>query len=158
MINLYKKIEEIVDKDSRYKPDAYAFMMQALWFTQRKLKKQGHISGRELLEGIREFILDKYGPMAKTVLRHWGIKTTDDFGEMVFNMAENRLLNKTEQDSRDDFKNVYNFDEAFDIFKNQGLADKTKINSQRNLIRQKPKLSSVKSDNPKSSHSEKNLN
>ncbi|MFH0790771.1 MAG: Minf_1886 family protein [Candidatus Omnitrophota bacterium] len=157
MINLYKKIEEIVDKDSRYKPDAYEFLMRALWFTQRKLKKQGHISGRELLEGIREFILDKYGPMSKAVLKHWGIETTDDFGMMVFNMVENGILKKTEQDSHDDFKNVYNFDEAFDIFKNKTFA-KTNINSKRNAVTQKSKISTLQSDNPKGNPGGKNLN
>lgn len=117
MENFYKKIEEITRNDPRYKTDAYEFVMRALWFTQKKLKKPGHISGRQLLEGIREFVLDKYGPMAKTVLTHWGIESTDDFGEIVFNMVESGLLYKTEEDSRDNFKNVYNFDKAFDVFK-----------------------------------------
>jgi len=118
MENFYKKVEEIINKDPRYKADAYEFVMRALWFTQKKLKKQGHLSGRELLNGIREFVLDQYGPMAKTVLKHWGIESTDDFGEIVFNMVEHGLLHKTETDSRDDFKDVYNFDKAFDVFKN----------------------------------------
>jgi uncharacterized repeat protein (TIGR04138 family) len=55
--------------------------------------------------------------MTKTVLNHWGVNTTDDFGEIVFNMVENGLMGKTEKDSREDFKNVYDFHEVFDIRK-----------------------------------------
>ncbi len=115
VMDFYKKVEEIVEKDPRYKPDAYEFVMQALWFTQRGLDRKGHISGRELLDGIKKFGLDQYGPLVKTVFNHWGVAKTEDFGEIVFNMVENRLMDKTDKDSRDDFKNVYDFNEAFDI-------------------------------------------
>lgn len=112
--DFYKKVEEIIEKDCRYKPDAYEFVMEALWFTQNKLKRKGHVRGKELLAGIRELAIDKYGPMVRTVFEHWGIRTTEDFGEIVFNMVENALLSKTEDDSREDFKNVYDFKEVFD--------------------------------------------
>lgn len=112
----HKLFAEITEKDTRYKPDAYEFVMHALWFTQEKFKRIGHVSGKELLEGIREYALEQYGPMTKTVFAYWGIKTTEDFGEIVFNMVEKGLLHKTEEDSPDDFRNVYNFDEAFDAF------------------------------------------
>ena len=114
--NFYKKTEEISGKDARYKPDAYEFIMQALIFTQKKLKKQGHLSGQELAQGARDLALQQYGPMAKVVLGHWGIKSTEDFGEIVFNMVENDLLGKTDEDSREDFKGVYDFQDAFDVF------------------------------------------
>ncbi|MBU3958592.1 MAG: hypothetical protein KKE91_01875 [Candidatus Omnitrophica bacterium] len=116
MEDFYHKVKEIIGKDPRYRPDAYEFLMQALLLTQRKLKRNGHISAGELLVGIREFGLDQYGPMAKAVLEYWGIKSTEDFGEIVFNMVENGLMRKTDADSRDDFKNVYDFNQAFDIF------------------------------------------
>ncbi|MBN1912783.1 MAG: hypothetical protein JW788_00125 [Candidatus Omnitrophica bacterium] len=106
-------IEEVFTRDSRYKPDSYEFLMQSLAFTQKKLKRQGHISGRELLEGIREFAIDQYGPMAKTVLSHWGISKTRDFGNMVFNLIEEKVLSRTEEDSLDDFNDIYDFDSAF---------------------------------------------
>ena len=115
IMNFYKKIREIAGKDRRYEPDAYEFAMQALLFTQKKLNRKGHLTGRELLDGIKELGLDQYGPMAKTVFLHWGITTTADFGEIVFNMVENGLMGKTENDSREDFKNVYDFDQAFDM-------------------------------------------
>jgi uncharacterized repeat protein (TIGR04138 family) len=115
--DFYQEVEGITRKDPRYKADAYEFVMQALWFTQKKLKQQADVSGRELLEGIRDFALDQYGPMARAVLEHWGIKATADFGEVVFNMVDAGLMGKTDRDSRDDFKSVYDFDRAFDVFK-----------------------------------------
>ena len=117
IMDFRRKVEQIIGVDPRYKPDAYEFVMQALWFTQRKLNRRGHISGKELLEGIREFGPDQYGPMTKTVFNHWGVKTTDDFGEIVFNMLESGLMGKSESDCCDDFKGVYDFNEAFDIKK-----------------------------------------
>lgn len=111
--NFYEVVQELCEKDSRYKADAYEFLLEALHFTQTRLKKQGHISGKELLEGMRDFAIEQYGPMAKTVLSHWGITKTQDFGNMVFNMIEKSLLSKTETDSLDDFKDVYNFELVF---------------------------------------------
>src|SRR6185503_889959 len=74
---------------------------------------QRHVSGQQLLDGIREYGLLQYGPMTMTVLNEWGIRRCEDFGEIVFNMVENSLLAKTEQDSREDFKGCYDFVEAF---------------------------------------------
>jgi uncharacterized repeat protein (TIGR04138 family) len=116
MMEFYKKLKKIIKNDPRYKADAYEFVMQALWFTQKKLEKKDHVTGKELLEGIREFGLEQFGPMTKAVFQHWGIRTTADFGEIVFNMVDDGIMRKTTQDSRDDFKNVYEFDKAFDIF------------------------------------------
>lgn len=106
-------VEEMCGQDKRYKPDGYEFVMHALNFTQKKLKRPGHVSGRELSEGIREFALKLYGPMARTVLNHWGIHKTSDLGEMVFNLIERKILSKTESDTSADFENVYDFENAF---------------------------------------------
>ncbi|MCG8429894.1 MAG: hypothetical protein MJA29_01800 [Candidatus Omnitrophica bacterium] len=111
--DFYGLVEQIYTSDKRYKPDAYEFVMQALHFTQSKLRRRGHVHGGELLDGIRRLIIDKYGPMAKTVLEHWGIRETQDFGNIVFNMVDRRILAKTENDSPAAFKNVYDFEEAF---------------------------------------------
>jgi len=111
--DFYQVIEDICAKDSRYKPDSYEFVLQALHFTQAKLKRETHVTGQELANGIREFVIEQYGPMAKTVLKHWGITNTQDFGNIVFNMLERKLLSKTERDSLDDFKDVYDFEAAF---------------------------------------------
>jgi len=111
--DFYQVVEEIYVKDSRYKPDAYEFVMQSLYFTQKKMKKEGHLSGKELLHGIRDFACEQFGPMTKTVLEHWGITKTDDFGNIVFNMVEKKVLSKTEEDRISDFKDVYDFEKAF---------------------------------------------
>jgi len=111
--NFYQATEDICARDSRYKPDSYEFVMQALHFTQSRLKKESHVSGKELLEGIRDFAIEQYGSMARAVLKHWGIAKTEDFGNIVFNMIEEKMLSKTDNDSIDDFKDVYTFDAAF---------------------------------------------
>ncbi len=72
-----------------------------------------HVSGQELLGGIRSYALEQFGPMALTVLNEWGVRKCEDFGELVFNMVESHLLAKTKKDSRDDFKGGYDFDTAF---------------------------------------------
>ena len=109
----YDVVEELCEKDTRYKSDSYEFVMQALAFTQKKLKKPGHVTGKELLDGIRQYALKTYGPMARTVLEFWGIHTTEDFGNIVFNMITVKLFSKTQDDTIDDFKDVYRFDHAF---------------------------------------------
>lgn len=114
-IEFYKKIKNILQKDSRYKVAAYEFLFQALFYTQSKLNRQGHVTGRELLEGIKEYAVEQFGPLAKTVLEEWGIKTTDDFGEVVFNLVNEGLLKKTDEDKIEDFRGVYDFKEAFRI-------------------------------------------
>ena len=113
-------IDEIVRRDSRYASDAYLFVREGLDFTVKMLKKnshgtpaQRHVSGQELLDGLRQYALEQFGPMAKTVLAHWGIQKCQDFGDIVFNMVEKSILGKTEQDRREDFKSGYSFDEAF---------------------------------------------
>jgi uncharacterized repeat protein (TIGR04138 family) len=110
-------LELIVAKDARYKRDAYLFVREALDFTQKitsREQREGlHVTGQELLAGIRDFALAQFGPMAMTVLEEWGITRCEDFGEIVFNMVENGLLAKTDSDSREDFHNAYDFDDAF---------------------------------------------
>ena len=109
----FEIVEALCERDTRYKPDSYEFVMQALQFTQKKLKRTGHVSGKELSEGIRQFALKTYGPMARTVLEYWGIHTTEDFGNIVFNMIAVKLFSKTEDDTLDDFRDVYRFESAF---------------------------------------------
>lgn len=124
-------LEKIAARDARYDREAYRFVRDALDFTQQLLarnaerppragRKPGkkspphHVSGRELLDGIREHALKEFGPMVVTVFEAWGIRQTTDFGEIVFNMVEAGLLNKTAEDSRADFEGVYDFKEAFE--------------------------------------------
>jgi uncharacterized repeat protein (TIGR04138 family) len=110
---LYDIVDQIVDQDPRYRAEAYSFVMLAVNRTVASLKKQGHITGKELLSGIREYALDEFGPMAKTVFDHWGIHQTLDFGHIVFNLVGHGLLGKTDSDRLEDFAGGYDFEETF---------------------------------------------
>ena len=122
--NFDKILDQIVEKDPRYHRDAYLFVREALDHTQRLAAKtvrgsakQGskHVSGQELLAGIRTCALEQFGPMAFMVLDEWGVHRCEDFGEIVFNLIEygGGMFGKSERDSREDFKGDWNFEEAF---------------------------------------------
>lgn len=119
-------ISNICSKDSRYYPEAYEFVMEALSFSQKKFKKAKHISGEELLVGIKALLLNKFGPMTMTVLNHWGVKKTDDFGNIVFNLVEYKVLAKDTHDHYESFKNAYDFDEVFNKGYRKQLAKRLK--------------------------------
>ena len=116
---LIKVVKEICQRDKRYRPEGYLFVLEALEFTAKVLNKptntgkERHVAGRELLEGIRNYTLQEYGPMSLTVLNRWGIKSTEDIGEIVFSLVESGKLRKTDEDTREDFSNGYDFTEAF---------------------------------------------
>jgi len=128
-------IAELLKEDRRYTFDAYVFVFEALGYAQHVLGMgretpserveepvreseeepgpERHVSGQELCEAIRQFALDQYGYMAKTVLNSWGIHSTGDFGEIVFNLIRVGQMRKTPQDCREDFDDVYDFETAF---------------------------------------------
>ncbi len=113
-----EKIKTIRDKDSRYDPEAYLFVREALEFTAKSLRRSGagkkhHVSGRELSEGARDLALQMFGPLTFKVFQAWGINRTEDFGEIVFNLVEAGELGKTEEDRKEDFADGYDFHEAF---------------------------------------------
>jgi len=117
-VNFEETLDKILKRDSRYHRDAYHFVREALDHAHKLVNKGGkenvrHVTGQELLAGIRAFALEQFGPMTMTVLDEWGVRCCEDFGEIVFNMVEANLLGKTEQDSRADFQGGYNFEEAF---------------------------------------------
>jgi uncharacterized repeat protein (TIGR04138 family) len=115
--NFEEGLEQILAKDPRYKRDGYLFVRDALDFTQKTAARENregfHVTGQELLSGIRDYTLAQFGPMAITVLEEWGITRCEDFGEIVFNVVEAGLFSKTDKDSREDFKDGYDFDDAF---------------------------------------------
>jgi len=113
MEHLLKKIEEILTREPSYKFEAYSCALAGLHFTVSRLPAARHVTGKELSEGLRDYALEQFGAMAKTVLEYWGIHSTKDFGKIVFLLIETGLLRKTEEDSIQDFENVYDFDEAF---------------------------------------------
>lgn len=109
----HPKYKELLRQDPRYPHDAYDFVFQALDYTQKHLRAGAdHVSGYELLEGIRELALREFGLLSRTVFRFWGINRTDDIGEIVFNLIEVGLMSKREGDSRSDFHQVYDLDKA----------------------------------------------
>jgi uncharacterized repeat protein (TIGR04138 family) len=107
-------VKAILQQDRRYSRDAYEFVREALEYTRVWMDRKGHVSGRELLEGIRKYALEQFGPMAKTVLNLWGVTSCEDFGTIVFNLISQNVFSKTSDDSMDDFRAGYDFEEAFD--------------------------------------------
>ncbi|KPK81565.1 MAG: hypothetical protein AMS25_05755 [Gemmatimonas sp. SM23_52] len=109
--NLLAKLRE---KNPRYSDAAYLFVLSALQYAIDRLDEPRHITGQELAEGCRDLAIERYGPMARTVLEHWGIHSTEDMGEIVYALIDCHVLIKQECDSREDFRAVFDFDEAFD--------------------------------------------
>ena len=111
----------ICKEDPRYDRKAYAFLREGLDYAVKELKKKDteraksslHISGAELLMGLRAYAMDQFGPLTMTVLGAWGVRRCGDFGDMVFNLIEYNVFSKTEQDKREDFAEVYTFEDAF---------------------------------------------
>ena len=117
-VDFNEVVEQILAHDTRYDRQAYHFIREALDYTQKPIIKANkgklrHISGQELLSGIRVYALNQYGPMALTLLEEWGVKRCEDFGEIVFALVEGGALSKTETDSRADFQGGYDFADAF---------------------------------------------
>jgi uncharacterized repeat protein (TIGR04138 family) len=117
-------VTRILKHDARYAREAYDFVREALDATQRKIHKEPrgsrlpehrHVTGQQLLAGIRDYALRHFGPMTLFVFYEWGVRRCEDFGEIVFNLVDhgNGMFGKTEEDSRDDFKNGYSFQAAF---------------------------------------------
>jgi uncharacterized repeat protein (TIGR04138 family) len=132
MLDPSDPIVDLLDRDRRYKFDAYLFVFDALHYAQTRLELgkpyapeefedlddldeqvEHHVSGQELCEAIRLYALEQYGLVAQCVLGHWGVRSTSDFGEIVFNLIDIKKMKKTDHDRREDFDNVYDFDDAF---------------------------------------------
>src|SRR5262245_32325307 len=125
MSQFNSKLAEVARGDARYAYEAYEFVFQGLAYTQKMLGRtpvgkaeidpetdQYHVSGPELVEGIRQLALREFGLMARTVFCLWGVHKTDDFGEIVFTLIDAGLMSKTDGDAREDFRALYDFDEA----------------------------------------------
>jgi uncharacterized repeat protein (TIGR04138 family) len=117
-IGFAEALDSVVANDPRYQRDGYIFLRDALDFTTKQQKKiKGvtvrHVNGPELLDGARRYALKEFGPMVMTVFDSWGIHSCEDVGNMVFNLIGAGVFGKTEEDSIEHFKNVYDFEEAF---------------------------------------------
>ena len=108
------KIQKLKKINLVYKPEAYSFVLNALDFTMKNLEAPRHISGAELLDGIRRYALYEFGPMARFVFEYWGVFQTSDFGEIVFDLIDAELLKRQDDDSIEEFRNVYDFKKVFD--------------------------------------------
>lgn len=111
-------IEAIVKRDPRFHPQAYIFLKEALDFTLKQVMdgNQGrarHVSGAELLAGFRDLALQQFGPMASTLLSEWGLHTCSHVGDMVFLLIEEQVFGKQDSDTKEDFADVYSFQDAF---------------------------------------------
>ncbi|MEO0480994.1 MAG: Minf_1886 family protein [Planctomycetota bacterium] len=117
---LEERIVEIRKRDRRFSRQAYEFILEALDHTiavmgkDRLTGEERHVGGRELLLGIKDFASKRFGPMAPFVFRQWGVRRTDDFGEIVFNLIDAGLLSRRDSDSRLDFQDGFDFDRVFD--------------------------------------------
>lgn len=110
---MFDSFNNILEKDKRYKIQAYTFVMAALDVAQKQTGKAKHVSGQELCKGFRVLAQNEFGLMAKTVIESWGIRTTDDIGEIVYNMIDEGMMGKTDEDRKEDFHDVFDFDKAF---------------------------------------------
>lgn len=107
-------LERLRERNPRFHETSYLFVLSALHYVIDGLDEPRHISGRELAGGVRDLAIERFGPMARTVLEHWGIRRTEDVGEIVFALVECGILIKRDEDSMDDFVNVFDFDQAFE--------------------------------------------
>src|SRR4051794_31674933 len=125
MIDPDHPLAELLRRDRRYHRDAYFFVFEALRFAQEQLclggtrgpeaaesDEERHITGQQLCEAIRQYAVQQYGMLSKNVLNEWGVHNTSDFGEIVFNLIDIGQMKKTPNDRREDFENVFNFDDG----------------------------------------------
>lgn len=118
-IGFQEALEKILAQDTRYQAEAYSFLRDALDATIKRRKKTRkdsattHVSAAELLDGFRLHALQEFGPMAVTVLAYWGVRETGDVGHMVFNLVGAGVFGKTDEDTLESFRDVYQFDQVF---------------------------------------------
>jgi uncharacterized repeat protein (TIGR04138 family) len=124
------QILQLCREDSRFAYEAYEFVCDAVTYTQDRLgrvpnrqepaqderRKQGsdenHVSGAELLRGTCDLAIREFGMMAPVVFKQWGLKTTDDVGEIVFKLIKVQLLSKSDRDDPNDFHNLFDLHQA----------------------------------------------
>ncbi|MCI0364767.1 MAG: hypothetical protein L0Y44_14260 [Phycisphaerales bacterium] len=112
---------KILNAAGPYPIEAFHFVREGLTYTSQHVHRESHssadverhISGQQLCLGLRDFAIEQYGLMARVVLEHWHVRRTDDFGRIVFAMIGEGLMSKTQDDTPEDFRAVYDFEEAF---------------------------------------------
>lgn len=111
-------VESILQREKRYDPLAYLFLKDALDFTLKKAAdgnggEPRHVSGSELCLGFRDLAVQQFGPMAGTLMTEWGLRESGDIGELVFLLIDEQMFGRQESDTKEDFVNVFDFEEAF---------------------------------------------
>jgi uncharacterized repeat protein (TIGR04138 family) len=124
MLDSDHPLAELLRRDRRYRRDAYFFVFEALRFAQEQVslgrglseeleeETHRHVTGQQLCEAIRRYAVEQYGLLAKCVLNDWGVRSTSDFGEIVFNLIDIGQMKKTDSDRREDFNDVFDFDDG----------------------------------------------
>jgi len=114
----FTSTDELLDllreRNPRFDPRSYSFVLDALNSVLNELGEKRHITGAELAEGVRHLAIGRFGPLARTVLEHWGIHSTRDVGSVVFALVEQKILTTQEGDCPEDFTDVFDFEEAFE--------------------------------------------
>jgi uncharacterized repeat protein (TIGR04138 family) len=123
------RLAAVADRDRRFKVEAYIFVIEALNFELSILgiktpAKHRHLTAMELLQGVRALGWERYGRLAKDVFESWGVHSTRDFGEIVFNLIDAGEFTKTEEDRREDFDGIFDFN--FDLVDAYPLGDARK--------------------------------
>ena len=117
LMSFEEAVSQYLLEDPRYPAEAYYFIRDGFEYVMRGLEDKGerprHLSGQELAGGLKEFALDEYGPMAFFTLGQWNIRTTSDFGELVYNLIRMGRFSQNKGDKKSDFDDLYDFDEAF---------------------------------------------
>lgn len=117
MPDLDTRMLDVAQKYGRYRAQAYRFTFDAVKFTADRnylaTRELRHVTGGEVLEGIRDLALGRFGFMAKTVFEEWGVRSTEDFGHIVFHLVKEGILSKTDSDRLSDFSRGFDFTDAF---------------------------------------------
>ncbi|HVJ46909.1 MAG TPA: Minf_1886 family protein [Luteolibacter sp.] len=115
-VQFEQSVLSILKRDRRFDPEAYFFLKDALDFTLKRVTdgsgNSRHVSGPELLSGFRDHALEQYGPMAATLMNEWGLRKCRDVGDMVFHLIEEQVFGKQDSDKKEDFSEVFDFQEA----------------------------------------------
>ena len=111
--NFEEKLKAVVSKDPRFPIPAYRFIYEGLDYTVKNIDCKRHVTGRELAEGLRNLAIEQFGGLALMVLGQWNIRKTADFGTLVFNLVDASLMSRAENDSIEDFIDVYDFARTF---------------------------------------------
>ena len=110
-----KNIEKIAEEDGRYGTGAFKFIYEGLGFTVKNIvTERKHITGQILCSGLKQLALEKWGRLAMLVLNSWNVKSTRDFGQIVYLMIENNWMSAQPTDSIEDFDDVYDFKTVFE--------------------------------------------